>query len=128
MSLTVSPGLLDQAKNGKVDDAAFIDCIRDSLPYAWSMVSRLADERQRTGAEFADNQAAPPDEAAYGQIFRALASTAIREALERHFGVRLAFQNCHRVAVFDPTAENAYTAFTTPEAQVLNQSPTLVNC
>ena len=38
------------------------------------------------------------------QLLRALASDAIRGALERHFGVVLAFQNCHRVAAFAPAA------------------------
>ena len=39
-----------------------------------------------------------------GQLLRALASDAIRGGLERHFGVKLAFQNCHRVAAFRPAA------------------------
>nr|BFE84866.1 hypothetical protein GCM10020093_074670 [Planobispora longispora] len=55
MSLTVSNDLLDQARAGEVDDAAFVACVRDSLPYAWSVISGLVDERARTGAEFADN-------------------------------------------------------------------------
>lgn len=128
MSLTVPPDLLEQAQRGKIDNSAFLACIRDSLPFAWSLVSELARRRELTGAEFVDNQVAPPDAAAYGQLFRALASTSIREAMEAHFGVRLAFQNCHRVAVFDPAAEKAYAEFTSPEAQILNQSPELVNC
>jgi hypothetical protein len=31
-----------------------------------------------------------------------MASDAMRAAIERHYGVRLAFQNCHRAAVFRP--------------------------
>ncbi|WP_281282777.1 hypothetical protein [Nonomuraea terrae] len=38
MSLTVPHDLLDQAKAGDIDDAAFIACVRDSLPYAWSLI------------------------------------------------------------------------------------------
>jgi len=49
-------------------------------------------------------------------------------AVERHFGVRLAFQNCHRVAVFRPDATRALAEFTTARAQILNQSPELTNC
>jgi hypothetical protein len=49
-------------------------------------------------------------------------------AIERHFNVRLAFQNCHRVALFDPAAHHAYADFVSPRAQLLNQSPELVNC
>ncbi|GAA4569756.1 SCO5389 family protein [Planotetraspora kaengkrachanensis] len=128
MSLTVPNDLLDQARAGEVDDAAFIACVRDSLPYAWTTISELAEQRDRSGAEFADNQVPPPDEAARGQLLRCLASDAMRGALERHFGIRLAFQNCHRVAVFHPAATEAYTDFVTPRAQILNQKPELVDC
>ncbi|MDX3109437.1 SCO5389 family protein [Nonomuraea angiospora] len=128
MSLTVPNELLDQARSGDVDDAAFVACVRDSLPYAWSLISGLAEQREQTGAEFADNQVPPPSEEARGQLLRCLASDAMRAALERHFGVRLAFQNCHRVAVFDPTATKALHEFVTPRAQILNQKPELVDC
>src|SRR3954465_9917432 len=33
MSLDVSPALLEQAERGEVDEAAFVDCVRNSLPY-----------------------------------------------------------------------------------------------
>lgn len=128
MSLTVPTALLDQARLGDVDDDAFVACVRDSLPYAWSVISGLAEQRETTGAAFADNHVPPPDEAARGQLLRCLASDAMRDALERHFGVRLAFQNCHRVAVFDPAAESELRDFVTPRAQLLNQKPELVNC
>ncbi|MBB4917138.1 SCO5389 family protein [Streptosporangium saharense] len=128
MSLTVPNELLDQAKAGEVDDAAFVACVRDSLPYAWSLISDLVGERERTGAEFTDNTVPPPDEAARGQLLRCLASDSMRGALERHFGVKLAFQNCHRVAVFDPTAVKAHAEFVTARSQILNQSPELVDC
>ncbi|GAA0349895.1 hypothetical protein GCM10010151_44500 [Actinoallomurus spadix] len=52
----------------------------------------------------------------------------MRTALENHFGVRLAFQNCHRVAVFRPGADRAYRQFITARAQILNQKPELVDC
>ncbi|WP_219465061.1 SCO5389 family protein [Nonomuraea rhizosphaerae] len=128
MSLTVPNDLLDQARAGEVDDAAFIACVRDSLPYAWSVISELVQQRDRTGSEFADNQTPPPSEEARGQLLRCLASDSMRGALERHFGMRLAFQNCHRVAVFDPAAEKAFQEFVTPRAQILNQKPELVDC
>ncbi|MFC4057138.1 SCO5389 family protein [Planomonospora corallina] len=128
MSLTVSNDLLAQARAGEVDDAAFVACVRDSLPYAWSLISDLVAERERTGAEFTDNTVPPPSEEARGQLLRCLASDAMRGALERHFGVKLAFQNCHRVAVFDPSATKAHAEFTTARSQILNQSPELVDC
>ncbi|MEU7989641.1 SCO5389 family protein [Streptosporangium canum] len=128
MSLTVSKDLLDLAKAGEVDDAAFVACVRDSLPYAWSVISELVRQRDHSGAEFTDNTVPPPDEAARGQLLRCLASDAMRGALERHFGVRLAFQNCHRVAVFDPSATRAHAEFVTARSQILNQTPELVDC
>jgi hypothetical protein len=52
----------------------------------------------------------------------------MRDAIERRFGVRLAFQNCHRAAVFRPSATAALAVFTSPRAQLLNQSPEFINC
>ncbi|HZA83250.1 MAG TPA: SCO5389 family protein [Actinomycetes bacterium] len=128
MSLDVRPELLAQAERGAVDDAAFVECVRASLPYAWEVISRLAAELG--DRELADNQVPPPDEQARGQLLRALASDAIRGSLERHFEVRLAFQNCHRVAVFPAGAmgQQARERFTSPRSQLLNQSPELRDC
>jgi len=128
MSLTVSPDLLDQAQRGEVDDAAFVDCIRTSLPYAWTVISGLIKDLHTSGGDFAHNQVPPPDETARGQLLRLMASDAMRHAIERHHGVRLAFQNCHHAAVFHPAATRAHADFTTPRAQILNQRPELLNC
>ncbi|MEY9848395.1 SCO5389 family protein [Streptacidiphilus sp. MAP5-3] len=130
MSLDVSPALLEKAERGEVDEREFVDCVRTSLPYAWDLISSLVVQQQVDGSEFADNQVPPPSEQARGQLLRAMASNAIRGALERHFGVRLAFQNCHRVAVFPPGPEsdNRFEKFTSIRAQVLNQSEVLRDC
>ncbi len=128
MSLTVSPALLDQARHGNVDDAAFTACIRASLPYAWQLIGDLTERLHATGADVADNQVPPPDEAARGQLLRMMASDAMRAVVERHFGVRVAFQNCHRAAVFRPGAIQALAEFTSVRSQLLNQSPELTNC
>jgi hypothetical protein len=128
MSLAVPADLLDRAQRGEVDDAAFLDCIRTSLPYAWGVITGLVTVLEAGGDEFADNQVPPPDEAARGQLLRLMASDAMRAAVERRYGVRLAFQNCHRAAVFRPSATVALAAFTSSRAQLLNQSPGLVDC
>ena len=85
---------------------------------------------QATGRPFGEHEVPPPSEAERGQLLRALASNAIRGALERHHGVVLAFQNCHRVAAFAPAAVDggAYRAFVSPRAQLLHQSPELRDC
>ncbi|MEO3781528.1 SCO5389 family protein [Micromonospora sp. B11E3] len=130
MSLTVPPALLEAAETGPVDDDAFVACVRDSLPYAWDTVSRVVADLESSGAEFADNVVPPPTEAERGQLLRALASDAIRAGLERHFGVKLAFQNCHRVAAFRLGAvdSDTYHRFVSTRGQLLNQSPELRDC
>ena len=130
MSLDVPTALLERAEAGPVDDADFVACVRDSLPYAWTVVSAVAADLKRADGEFADHAVPPPGEAERGQLLRALASDAIRGGLERHFGVKLAFQNCHRVGAFDPAAVDGarYRAFVSPRGQLLNQSPELRNC
>ena len=92
------------------------------------MITGLVGELHASGADRAENQVPPPDEAARGQLLRVMASDAMRSVIERHFGVRLAFQNCHRAAVFRPAAEAAYQEFISPRSQLLNQRPELVSC
>jgi hypothetical protein len=128
MSLTVRPGLLEQARRGEVDDEAFLDCVRTSLPYAWAVVTGLVADLSAGGDDFADNQVPPPSTVARGQLLRLMASDAMRAAIERRYGVRLAFQNCHRAAVFRPGAVEAFAEFTSPRSQLLNQGPGLVDC
>ncbi|MEU0434505.1 SCO5389 family protein [Streptomyces sp. NPDC006290] len=130
MSLDVSPRLLAQAEHGEVREQDFVETVRTSLPYAYDLIARLAAELRSGTAEFADNQTPPPSEKERGQLLRALSSEAIRGSLERHFGVALAFQNCHRVAVFFPEARGGetHTRFTSLRAQILNQSPEFRDC
>ncbi|MEU6663994.1 SCO5389 family protein [Streptomyces sp. NPDC046821] len=130
MSLDVSPQLLAEAENGDVREEDFVNTVRTSLPYAYDLVARLATELRAGAAEFADNQTSPPSEKERGQLLRALSSDAIRGALERHFGIALAFQNCHRVAAFHPQARGGatHTRFTSLRSQILNQSPEFRDC
>ncbi|KAB1904940.1 SCO5389 family protein [Micromonospora sp. AMSO31t] len=130
MSLTVPPALLQAAETGAVDDEAFVACVQTSLPYAWDTVRRVVADLESSDAEFADNVVPPPTEAERGQLLRALASDAIRASLERHFGVKLAFQNCHRVAAFRLGTEDSatYRSFVSVRSQLLNQSPELRDC
>jgi hypothetical protein len=130
MSLDVAPHLLKQAEAGEVSEAEFAQTVAASLPYAHTLVEQLAAELHADPAkQFADNQIAPT-EAERGQLLRALASDAIRGSLERRFAVKLAFQNCHRVAVFRPDAAGSEThrRFTSERAQILNQSPEFRDC
>src|SRR3954454_13696957 len=130
MSLDVSPKLLAEAEQGDIHEADFVDTVRTSLPYAYDLIASLTTELRDGTVEFTDNQTPPPSERERGQLLRALASDAIRGSLERHFGVALAFQNCHRVASFAPSAVGSptYREFVSPVAQVLNQTPELRDC
>ncbi len=128
MSLDVPAALLEKAQHGPVADDEFVECVRTSLPYAWGMVERLAKELEASGAASAQNLEVPPDDAAWGEVFRLVGSDAMRGAVERRFGVRLAFQNCCRVGLFRPDATAEYAEFTSPRAQLLNQRPDLLNC
>lgn len=130
MSLDVSPALLAAAARDRVSDADFLDAVRTSLPYAWAVVSETAARLAGSDGDFADHEVPPPSEAERGQLLRALASDAIRGALERRFEVRFAFQNCHRVAAFRPGAAGGelHRRFVSPRGQLLNQSPELRDC
>ncbi|MFF4829276.1 SCO5389 family protein [Streptomyces sp. NPDC001312] len=130
MSLDVSPQLLAEAEKGEVREEDFVDTVRTSLPYAYDLIARLADELRANSAEFTDHQTPPPSEKERGQLLRVLSSDAIRGSLERHFGITLAFQNCHRVAAFRPEARGGatHTRFTSLRAQILNQSPEFRDC
>jgi hypothetical protein len=128
MSLNVSPALLEKAEAGTVTREEFISCIRQSLPFAWSMVERLATQMRSEGTESAQNTDVPETDEQWGQMFRMFSSDSMRNAAEAHFGVRLAFQNCCKAAVFDPAAKDAFQRFISPAAQLLNQNPMLLNC
>ena len=60
MSLAVPADLLSRAQAGEVDDAAFLDCVRASRPYAWNLIAGLVTGLEAGRAEFADNQVPPP--------------------------------------------------------------------
>lgn len=130
MSLDVPTALLEKAEAGPVSDAEFVDCVRQSLPYAWTVISQVAADLKNDGGTYADHAVPPPSEAERGQLLRALASDAIRGGLERHFGMKLAFQNCHKVAAFALSAvgSETYQEFISPRGQLLNQSPELRDC
>lgn len=130
MSLTVSPDLIQQVQTGDIDEAAFVQTIRESLPYAWQIVEKLAHQIHRGGKTWDHYAVAPPSEQARGQLLRMVGGDAIRGAVERHFKVKLAFQNCHNLAVFrlDSLDSPEYRDFVSIRSQILNQTPELKDC
>ena len=130
MSLNVSEVLVQQATTGTVEDQAFVETIRQSLPYAWSIVEKLAHSLHHEHEAWANHAVAPPDEQTRGQLLRMVGGDAIRGAVERHFDVKLAFQNCHNLAAFrrDALDSAAYRDFISVRSQILNQTPELKDC
>jgi hypothetical protein len=128
LSLTVPDSLLEQAQRGPISDDEFVECIKNSLPYAWGLVEELAAELEQSGKPAVQSTTVPPDDEAWGQLFRLVSSDSMRGAVQRRYGVRLAFQNCCKVGLFRPEAEAEYQQFITPQAQILNQNPLLLNC
>ena len=49
MSLDVSPALLEKAERGEVSDAEFVACVRESLPYAWNVITGVIAEADGAG-------------------------------------------------------------------------------
>jgi hypothetical protein len=127
MSLNVSEALVQQAAAGEVDEPTFVETIRQSLPYAWNIVEKLAHSLQQDGEEWANYAVAPPSEQARGKLLRMVGRDAIRGAVERHFDMKLAFQNRHNLAVFrrNRLDSAAYRNFTSIRNQILNQTPEL---
>ena len=130
MSLSVPDQLIDKAKEEDITQEEFIGCVKNSLPYAWNIfeeaVSKMQSQSSGPGVVEPDDIT----EEQRGQLLRALSSDAIRGAVENHFGVRLAFQNCHKTAAF-PLSEvggDLYNKFVSSRSQILNQRPGLVDC
>lgn len=130
MSLTVPAPMVQQALEGEVSEQDFVAVIRESLPNAWRIVESLVERRNETGSSLEAFGAEPMDEPTRGELLRMLAGTAIRRAVERHFGVELLFQNCTNVAVCERGQSDSADAaeFTSIRSQILNQKPDLVMC
>lgn len=80
MSLNVSEALVQPAAAGEVDEPAFVETIRQSLPYAWNIVEKLSHSIHQNGEEWANYAVVPPREQARGQLLRIVGGDAIRGA------------------------------------------------
>jgi trans-aconitate methyltransferase len=131
MSLTVTNDMLKSAQRGELTHEEFIACIAQSLPRAWEIVEKLVDElRSQSTLTHAVHAPEHMEDEQRNQLLRLLASSSMRSALEQHCGLRFEFQNCHKLAAFrdDAVGSPAYKYFVSPEAQILAQSPELVDC
>jgi hypothetical protein len=131
MSLTVTAELKEMAREGDLSLVEFINCVRHSLPRAWQVIEGLAGElRSRQSLTHAVHAPRHMEDEQRGQLLRLMASSSMRTAVERHYGLRFEFQNCHNTAAFRTEAVGSpeYRRFISPEAQILAQSPELVDC
>jgi hypothetical protein len=131
MSLTVTADLKRLAQDGELPLDEFINCISQSLPRAWQVIEGLAvelgNQQSLTHAIHAPRQMEDEQRA---QLLRLMASSSMRAAVERYYGLRFEFQNCHVTAAFRPDAVGSeeHRRFISPEAQILAQSPELLDC
>jgi uncharacterized protein len=131
MSLTVTAELKELAREGDLSLDEFINCVRHSLPHAWQVIEGLAGElRGRQSLTHAIHAPRHMEDEQRGQLLRLMASSSMRSAVERHYGLRFEFQNCHNTAAFRTEAVGSpeHRRFISPEAQILAQSPELVDC
>jgi len=131
MSLTVTQDMKQRASSGTLTHKEFIECIKFSLPQAWQIVDKLVGElRENSALSHAIHAPKHMAEEQRGQLLRLLASSSMKAAVERSLGLKFEFQNCHKLAAFRPEAVGspAHREFTSAEAQILAQSPELVDC
>jgi uncharacterized protein len=131
MSLTVTAELKEHAREGNLTHAEFIDCIQHSLPRAWQVIAVLADElRRQLSLTHTIHAPLQMEDEQRGQLLRLMASSSMKTAIERHYGLRFEFQNCHKTAAFRPDSigSEEHRRFISPEAQILAQTPELVDC
>jgi hypothetical protein len=131
MSLTVTAEHKELAREGNLTLDEFINCIRHSLPRAWQVVEGLADAlRSQPSLTHAIHAPRHMEDEQRGQLLRLMASSSMRDAVERFYGLRFEFQNCHNTAAFRQNAVGSaeHRRFTSPEAQILAQAPELVDC
>ncbi len=127
MSLNVSEEDVQAAVDGRMTSDKFIDIIRESLPAAFSKVESVV-ARVKKGELFASDTPASMDDESRGQLLRLFASTSMHRELENHYGVVLAFQNCHYIAAAIDADDPNFRRFTSIEAQVMSQHPNLRDC
>lgn len=129
MSLSVTADEINLAQAGTLTDEQFIEIIRNSLPEAFASVQQLAD-KINAGSDVEIDAPLHMHDSHRNQLLRMFASTSMREALERHFGIALAFQNCHYVGGASKKGQEStnWQRFTSKEGQVLAQRPELRDC
>lgn len=130
MPLTVPISMQAEVANDELGQEDFIACVRDFLAYAFGLLAALAEDLSAADREFADNLVPPPDEPARGELLRGnrqrLDPGRVGAALRGQAGVpELRPARCLPAG---RRRRRVYAEFISPGAQLLNQSPELVDC
>ena len=103
-------------------EAALLEAFKRDLPLGFARVEALvAKQKENKGRAMMDADS-KTDEAK--QFIRLLGADVPRRVLEKHFGVKLAFYNCHKgVAAEDEKKLNI-----SAREQILAQDPAFIDC
>jgi hypothetical protein len=129
MSLNVTEELVAAAEADTLTTADFVACVRDSLPYFYARVEKMA-AAVNGGQDAVINEDEPQTDEEWNQLLRGFASDPIRDAMEEHFGIALAFRNCCAAGATKPenTKDPVWQQTFSKRQQVLQQRPALRNC
>lgn len=103
-------------------EAALLEAFQRDLPLGYKRVEALVAKQKANGDRAMMDADSKTDEAK--QFIRLLGADVPRRVLENHFGVKLAFYNCHKgVAANDPKSLQI-----TAREQILAQDPQFIDC
>lgn len=130
MSLNASAELIAKANSNTMSFEDFIECIKTSLPDAWSIVEKLATNIKSSSDDMQVDAPQHMEDSVRGQLLRMMASSSMHQAIEQYFGLKFEFQNCHNLAGFKPSVVGSkkYQEFISANAQILAQQPHLKDC
>lgn len=103
-------------------EAALIEAFQRDLPLGFKRVEALVQKQQQNGSRAMMDADSSTDEAK--QFIRLFASDVAKKALENHFGVKLAFYNCHKGFAAPSTEDLKISA----REQILSQDPSFIDC
>lgn len=103
-------------------ESALIEAFKRDLPLGFARVEALVKKQKENGTRAMMDADSKTDEAK--QFIRLFASDVAKRALENHFGVKLAFYNCHKGVA----ANNHENLQITAREQILSQDPSFIDC
>lgn len=106
---------------------AYKDLIR-RFPLGAEVIARVGRNASSPENEFYDYAPAHMDPNQRLQLLTVMAVEPYRKACEHFWGVKLAFQNCHRAGGGKDPSKEVFRVFVSLTAQLMNQQPGMVDC